>query len=75
MKTSKKVTLFGLVVALLGIALYIYTAYLMPAFAGYSGGGISGLPAAFMILTALAMIVLGGLLVAGSIIVVFMKSR
>ena len=75
MKTSSKISIFGLVIALFGIAIYIYGVYLMPTYAGYSGGGMSGFAAALMIMAALAMIALGILIAAGSIIVSVMKSR
>ncbi len=75
MKTSSTISIFGLVAALCGIALYIYAVYLMPTYAGYSGGGMSGLPAALMIMTAIGLIAVGVLVAAGSILVSLMKAR
>ncbi len=75
MKTTSKISIFGLVAALCGIALYIYVIYLMPTYAGYSGGGMSGLPAALMIMTAIGLIAVGVLVAAGSILVSLMKAR
>ncbi len=75
MKTTSKISILGLVTALCGIALYIYAVYLMPSYAGYSGGGMSGLPAALMIMAALSLIALGVLVTAGSILVSLVKGR
>ncbi len=74
MKTTSKISILGLVAALCGIALYIYAVYLMPSYAGYSGGGLSGLPAAFMIMAAISLIALGILVAAGSILVSLIKA-
>jgi len=74
MKTSSIISILGLVAALSGIALYIYAVYLMPSYAGYSGGGMSGLPAAFMIMAAIGLIALGILVTAGSILVSLIKA-
>ena len=75
MKTTSKISILGLVVTLFGIALYIYTVYLMPTYAGYSGGGMSGIPAALMIMAALILIFAGIVITAGSIIVALIKAK
>ena len=74
MKTTSKISLLGLIAALCGIALYIYAIYLMPTYAGYSGG-MSGLSTALMIMAAISLIALGVLIVAGSILVSLVKGR
>jgi len=75
MKTSSKISIFGLVAALCGIALYIYAIYLMPTYAGYSGGGISGLPAALMLMASMVLIGVGVLVTVGSILVSLVKGK
>jgi len=75
MKTTSKITILGLIAALCGIALYIYAIYLMPTYAGYSGGGMSGLPAAFMIMASLVLIGVGVMVTAGSILVSLVKGK
>jgi len=74
MKTTSKISILGLVAALCGIALYIYAVYLMPTYAGYSGG-MSGLPAALMIVAAIGLIAMGIVVTVGSIFVSMIKSR
>jgi len=73
MKKYRKIWLWCGGIFLLGLALFIY-AYLLPAYEGYSGAGMSGLPAAFMIIAAL--ILMGaGLLIAGGMIVFLFVSK
>jgi len=75
MTRRKKTLTAGGLIILIGSALFIYAAYLLPAYAGYSGAGLSGLPAAFMIMAALALIGLGAIVVLAAFIVQLLGTR
>jgi len=59
MMAKGKKTLWGsAIVFFAGLALFVYV-YFLPPYAGYSGGGMSGLPAAFMMIAAIGMMTIG----------------
>lgn len=58
----------------LGLIMYLYLAYWKTPYDGYSGGGMSGLPAAFMMLLALLLMGLGAIVFLVTLVMFFLKS-
>ncbi len=75
MTRRKKALAAGGLIILTGSALFIYAAYLLPVYAGYSGAGLSGLPAAFMLMAALALIGLGAIVVLAALIATLLRAQ
>jgi putative Mn2+ efflux pump MntP len=68
---SKQKNLLDIGIGLLIIAAAIigYVTLLMPAYGGYSGGGMSGLPAAFALILAFILLFVGVLLLLAALVI------
>ncbi len=56
----------GIVLFVIGLLVYLYFRFFNKSYDGYSGAGMSGLPAAFAMMIAFALLFIGTLLIIAS---------
>ncbi|MFD2586037.1 hypothetical protein ACFSQJ_03800 [Croceitalea marina] len=73
MNKNKTVIKVGFIAIIIGLALYTYMAYFTGSYEGYGGGGMSGLPAAVIIIISFIFMGLGIMMSLSALLWRFLK--